>query len=225
MLLLRNYRAVALTTMFAVFLFGFTLPTMREKLLHIGFAQIGSGARISLMQQFWVCPLSLFGYGFEQQIYLINPFSPGFEMALYDRFHCWPLDVAISTGWAGIAICLTAVFLIFKFVWKHRKNDRVLSLAAGLLAFLIAALFNPPTMQSMMVATLVTSGIIYYSCDFVETPHWYAILGSVLTVLCGVIFVVGMVCLTHDVVEFGPSTSEGFPYASKNVVEKHGIFK
>jgi len=163
---------------FAIFvamalLFGVALsfsPTLRYKLKHYSFSSVGSGPRSELAKQAYAHGIFPFGWGVDSQRALIDREGSdvkrgwqalaGGDMAIYDRFHSWPIELLVTIGWVGFGICLYSIALIRNWVNIRVRHWYVRGFAGVLVAFLICSTWNPLGGLFMMLAAIAASGIV-----------------------------------------------------------------
>ena len=142
--------AVAMVCLFAV-------PGVRER-IHLPTFQ---GARADIARQVFHHGLTFFGQGLESQIGLLNQWEiRNGEVARYDKMHCWPVDVLACGGVVGLALILLILWFVGRVAWRNRGEWHVRACAGGLTAFLVFALWNPPTPQVWVLAAICAFGIL-----------------------------------------------------------------
>lgn len=144
---------------------------MVSRLASVNPLHFGHGARTSLGDQLWQHGILPFGWGIESQGHLIDTWNVQNKQVgtIYDRFHTWPGDILAVTGWLGLAGCLAALWLVARAVWENRREWWVRGFSGGLTAFLVGSLWNPPCMQTMLLAGIMVAGIFTRG-----SPNWAA---------------------------------------------------
>lgn len=121
----------------------------------------GTGPRSQTFVQLWQHGIMPYGWGVESQGHLIETRNiVGRQVnGVYDRFHAWPADVLAVSGWIGLVACLVALWFIGREAWEHRREWWIRGCAGGATAFLVASLWNPPSIQLILVAGVMVSAI------------------------------------------------------------------
>ena len=136
----------------------------------------GTGPRSQTYLQLWQHGIMPFGWGVESQGHLIETRNIVGRQSngVYDRFHAWPVDVLAVSGWIGLGACLIALWFIGREAWAHRREWWVRGCAGGGAAFLVASLFNPPSIQILLIGGIMLSSI----CTRAYPENWPRLFAS-----------------------------------------------
>lgn len=140
-------------------------PGILGRFQSISLNSFGTGPRSQLVHQAWSHGIYPFGWGLESQQFLIDrSVNDLMAFGIYDRFHVWFVDLAVTVGWVGLGVCLIAIYKIARFVWEYRDEWHVTGFAATLIAFLTCSTWNPPCLQFYVIAGISVSGMLlgYY---------------------------------------------------------------
>ncbi len=141
----------------------FLHPDTLDKFARLGSTRFGDGPRGMLAKQAWDHGFYPFGWGLDSQRHLIDrPFNwteDAMQTGVYDRFHSWPIELTVTAGWAGLIICLIALYLIWRVVLKRCNEWWICGFAGMVIAFLVCSTWNPPTKQHMLLVAIAVAGI------------------------------------------------------------------
>lgn len=136
-------------------------PYGRARFSSIDLTAIGDGPRSNLIRQAWAHGTFPWGWGINAERFLIDRNGQdGMQYGLYDRFHSWPVDIWATLGWIGLIIILSALFRIWLAAWFNRKYWYMCGLFGMLASMLICSMWNPPTIQMMLLGAIAASGIV-----------------------------------------------------------------
>ena len=152
-------------------------PTMRTKVCDMTLGGIGDGARTELARQFWHHGLTVTGWGLEAQRHLVDrrPLDRLESLGVYDRLHAWPLDVASAVGVLGLLAVVVGLVIALKLSWTAPAWDWwQAGFGGSLLAFAVCSMWNPPALQGMLLATVVTAGVCTRTLPLSRASGWTA---------------------------------------------------
>ena len=128
---------------------------MGERLYNVNISVMGGGPRAQLVHQGIEAGVPVFGWGMEQQRFLVRHVEGG-DSGIYDRFHFWPMDVAASAGWVGLALVICLLVLT---LWNGSRGY-----GGAVVAFLVCATWNPPSPQAWILAGICLAGVFCLPC-------------------------------------------------------------
>ncbi len=139
-------------------------PHIRQRILDIHPSAFGHGVRAEAVKQIGTHGVPLLGFGLESQRALIDEtilHSPD-HSGIYDRYHFWPADILVTSGWVGLALVLAALWYLGKSAWQNRGPWYVAGFAGTVVVFLTSSTWNPQSTQNQIIAAIAAAGLCVY---------------------------------------------------------------